>query len=146
MEYINEFETPEQYIKHQICKNNTNNTKVQKYELMKLCDRYGEKYSKTATSKEQLFDLVVPAHLSYYEVAKMYHIGIPSISIQKKFSISGDTIRLFAKNELIDIVGRQEYTDKDGNIKKANLYDTFAYYTLTPSKIRKWVKIITESK
>ena len=98
------------------------------------------------TSFEQLFDLVVPAHLSYYEVAKMYHIGIPSISIQKKFSISGDTIRLFAKNELIDIVGQQEYTDKDGNIKKANLYDTFAYYTLTPSKIRKWVKIITESK
>lgn len=145
MEYMDSFDTPEAYIKYQACKNTTSKSRITKYDLQKLCDRYGEKYS-TVTSKEQLFDLIVPMHISFYDFAEMYDIGIASIELQKKFDISGDTIRYFARLSLIDVVGQQEYTDKDGNKRKANLYDTYAYYRLTTDKIRKWLKALPKQE
>lgn len=145
MEYISGFETPEAYIRHQALKNNTSLNRITKYELQKLCDRYGEKYS-TVTGKEQLFDLIVPLHISYADFAEMYDIGLMSIDFQKKFSISGDTIRHFAYLGLIDVIGQVEYTDKNGETKKANLYDTFAYFRLTADKVRKWLKAMPKEK
>ena len=135
--YMDQFETPEQFIRHEITANRGTQNVVDKKGLLELCEEHGIKAAKTMT-KENLFDLLKET-MSLEDIAACCNIGGSSKSMQIKFDISHDKVKRMARLGYIKVTGNHKVW-LFGKCRYADTYSVFDYYRLTKEEIHEWLK------
>lgn len=133
--YMDRFETPEEFIRAEILANRGSNNIVDKSVLLeavggKTVD--GEDLSKL--SKAQLFDRLV--ELCGNTVYTMFPVGVRSYCFQLKFGITHKNVLDLARAGVLTVTGERLF-HKWGRYCVAKTYSAFDYFRLTQEDIRK---------
>lgn len=133
--YMDRFETPEEFIRAEILANRGRNNIVDKSVLLEAVGwkaLEGEDLSKL--SKAQLFDRLV--ELCGNTVYTMFPVGVTSYSFQLKFGITHKEVLKLAKAGVLTVTGERKFR-KYGKYLYAKTYSAFDYFRLTPEEIHK---------
>ena len=133
--YMDRFETPEEFIRSEILANRGSNNIVDKSVLLEAVGwkaLEGEDLSKL--SKAQLFDRLV--ELCGNTVYTMFPVGVSSFSFQLRFGITHKDVLKLAKAGVITVTGERKFR-KYGKYLYAKLYSAFDYFRLTREEIQK---------
>lgn len=132
--YMDRFETPEEFIRAEILANRGSNNIVDKAELLEVADLkadMGEDLSKL--SKAELFDKIVE---QYGNAAyTMFPVGVTSYCFQLKFGITHKKVLDLARAGVLTVTGERLF-HKWGRYCVAKTYSAFDYFRLTPEEIR----------
>lgn len=133
--YMNRFETPEEFIRAEILANRGSNNIVDKSVLLEAVGwkaLEGEDIGKL--SKAQLFDRLVE---QYGNAAyTMFPVGVTSYCFQLKFGITHKDVLKLAKAGILTVTGERKFR-KYGKYLYAKTYSAFDYFRLTPEEVRK---------
>lgn len=113
-----------------------------KAELLKLCEDYGIVSINEKSSKEDMIDALTRTFCvnAFAEFYGHNGLGISSYEYQHKFQISGEEVKRMERLEFIHCVGFERFR-KYGKQLKAPVYDIFEFYSLTPEKVRWFLKV-----
>lgn len=133
--YMDRFETPEEFIRAEILANRGSNNIVDKAGLLEVAEwkaRENEDLSKL--SKAELFDWIVEQYgkTAYW----MFPVGVSSISFQLKFGITHKEVLKLAKAGILTVTGERKFR-KYGKYLYAKTYSAFDYFRLTQEEVRK---------
>lgn len=137
-----ECKTPYEYIRRKALQNRGTDSIVKKAELLKLCEDYGIASINEKSSKEDMIDALTRT-FGVNAFAEFYGhngLGISSLEYQHKFQISGEEVKRMERLEFIHCVGFESFR-KYGKQLKAPVYDIFEFYSLTPEKVRWFLKV-----
>lgn len=133
--YMDRFETPEQFIRAEILSNRGSNNIVDKADLLEVAEwkaEEGEDLSKL--SKAQLFDRIVE---QYGNAAyAMFPVGVSSYCFQLKFGITHKEVLKLAKAGVLAVTGERKFR-KYGKYLYAKTYSAFDYFRLTLEEVHK---------
>ena len=133
--YMDRFETPEEFIRAEILANRGSNNIVDKSALLEAAEwKAGEDEDLSKLSKAQLFDRIVE---QYGNAAyTMFPVGVSSYSFQLKFGITHKEVLKLAKAGILTVTGERKFR-KYGKYLYAKTYSAFDYFRLTQEDIRK---------
>lgn len=137
-----ECKTPYEYIRKKALQNRGTDSIVKKAELLKLCEDYGIAGIDEKSSKEDMIDALTRT-FGVNAFAEFYGhngLGVSSLEYQHKFQISGEEVKRMERLEFIHCVGFERFR-KYGKQLKAPVYDVFEFYSLTPEKVRWFLKV-----
>ncbi len=137
-----ECKTPYEYIRRRATANLGSKSIVTKEYLLKMCKMLDTEGVDESSSKEALVDALIKDLGVKGFAEALYHngLGISSYEIQHKFNISGDEVKRMERLGFIHCVGLTEFR-KYGRTLKAPVYDIFEFYTLTPEKVKWFLKV-----
>lgn len=136
--YMDQFTSPEDFIRHQICRNKGTQNLMDKSVMIALAQTNGAEVNDKMTKEELYAQLrkVVPLE----EIAaECEHLGVASISYQRKFGITNTQLRSMAKSGFIQITGTERFRSY-GAYREANLYSVFDYFRLTQADVDTWLQ------
>lgn len=134
--------TPYECLKKLICQNKGTQCAIMKEDLIKLAEKNKVNVKKSDT-KEIIFvnlSKVMPIE----EIAAKCNIGVRSIDIQRKFSITGAQVKQMASHGLFHVTGKERFYAY-GRTITANLYSIFDFYKLGYDEVYNWLSQNTKA-
>ena len=138
--YMDQFETPEEFIFSEIIANRGSNNIVDKAVLVEVLGWSSDDAQLHRLSKAELFDRIVKKYGD--KAYTMFPIGVSSISFQKKFSITHKEVMKLAKAGFLTVTGERKFR-KFGKYLYAKVFSPFEYFRLTQEEIRKYLNSLT---
>ena len=135
--YMDNFETPEEFIRHEILSNRGTQNVIDKAGLICLAQEKEIETDKRMT-KEEILDLLVEK-MPFEKIAEHCNLGVSSYSFQLKFGISHDEVKRMARLGYIKVTGNHKVW-LFGKCRYADTYSVFDYYRLTKEEIHEWLK------
>ena len=137
--YMDSFETPEEYIRHQILKNGHNSI-ITKKDMLKIIRENNIDFQITkplAYIKKQVLLDVLLTKLSYKDLSKYVEVSRKSFCL--KFGITEEEFKILEQVELIHkVIEHKRVSLADGGRSKWSQwsgYDVYDYYELTKETI-----------
>lgn len=133
--YMDRFESPEEFIRSEILANRGSNNIVDKAVLLiAACQKSKEDEDLSKLSKAELFDRIVE---QYGNAAyTMFPVGVTSFSFQVKFGITHKEVLQLAKTGVLTVTGERKFR-KYGKYLYTKVYSAFDYFRLTPDEVHK---------
>lgn len=135
--YMDNFKSPEQFIRHEILANKGTDSAIFKDDLILLAQETGIEADKKMT-KEEILELL-SKKMPLKKVAEYCNLGVSSYSFQLKFDISHDEVKRMARLGYIKVTGNHRFRSF-GKYRYADTYSVFDYYGLTKEQVKKWLK------
>ena len=133
--YMDRFETPEQFIRAEILANRGSNNIVGKATLQEVVSwTADEGEDLRRLSKAALFDRIVAQYGD--QAYTMFPVGVSSYSFQLKFGITHKDVLQLAKIGVLTATGKRQFR-KYGKYLYAKVYSAFDYFRLTPEEVQK---------
>ncbi len=137
--FMDQFHSPEEYIRHEICANRGTQNVIDKSDLASLVRSFGIEVNEKKMSKEDIY-LLLCEKLSVEEIAEhCLHLGVSSYSFQQKFGITNAEIKRMARCGFIKVTGSQRIR-LYGKYRNADLYSIFDYFRLTKDGANAWLE------
>lgn len=134
--YMDQFKTPEDFIRCEILTNRGNRNVIDKAELKSFARRNGIEINDKML-KEEIYDLLIQK-ISPQDLQSYCNIGVHSKSMQLKFDISHQEVKRMARLGFIGITGHYPFRAY-GKYRYADLYDVYDYFKLTKEKVHQWL-------
>lgn len=134
--YMDKFESPEDFIRFQITANMGKNYVVDKIYLAELARSKGVK----VVSKMTKLDIynALKEKISSEEIMLCCGIGVSSYSFQLKFDITNDEVKRMERLGYIQITGSERFRAY-GKYRNADTYSVFDYFSLTKEEVHDWL-------
>lgn len=135
--FMDQYSSPEEYIRDRVIANNGTDSIVIKDELIwQLQQVAGENQDYSKLTKAQLFDCLVEqlGEKAY----TLFPVGVGSYSFQLKFGIEHKDVLKMAKAGFITATGEKRIR-LYGKNRYAKTYNPFAYFRLTPEEVHRWL-------
>ena len=136
--YMDQFSTPEEFIRAEILANRGSNNIVDKSKLLEIVSWKTEGETLGTLSKAELFDRIVKQYGS--DAYTMFPVGVSSNCFQKKFDISHKDVLKLAKAGILTVTGERKFR-KYGKYLYAKTYSAFDYFRLTPEAVREYLSV-----
>ena len=133
--YMDQFSTPEEFIRHEILANRGSDNIVDKAVLLEVLGwKASQEERLHRLSKAELFDRVIEqcGNAAYI----MFPVGVSSLSFQLKFGISHKDVLRLAKAGVLTVTGERRFR-KYGKNLYAKVFSAYDYFRLTPGDIHK---------
>lgn len=132
--YIDRFETPQEFIRSEVLANRGTRSPVTK-EFMITCAGWkakeGEQPGKM--TKAQLWDMLYQQYGD--KVYTMFPVGVNSGAFQRKFGITHYEVKKLAAAGVIAVTGEYAFRAYGKNLH-AKVFSAFDYFRLTPTEVR----------
>lgn len=135
--YMDKFESPEDFIKFQITANMGTNNVIDKIYLAEIARSKGVK----VVSKMTKLDIynALREKISLEEIMLCCGgIGVSSYSFQLKFDITNDEVKRMARLGYIQVTGSERFRAY-GKYRNADTYSVFDYFRLTKEEVHDWL-------
>lgn len=132
------FKSAEEYLDWLFTRNLGTESLVMKNELKKIAESYDIEFKNNAT-KEELYRLVLPK-ITYRGMIEKFQAGVSSYEYQHKFNITGAEVKRMKRLGFITVSGRQTFHAYGKNLK-ANVYDVYEFYSLTPEIVQEFLRL-----
>lgn len=136
--YFDDEYTKEEWIQHEICKNNVQRSLVFKDDLEKICRDRNIPYKKNDT-KKILLSKIIESGVTYDELVKQFHIGVNSVVYQSSLGFTKNQVKKFEKDGILKVVGQEEFLAYSKYFY-ASLYDIEQFYNFTEEEIQELKK------
>ena len=140
MSYINNYSSPEEFIRKMITANMGTDSLMYKHDMIKLAESKGlssEKKALKAMNKDELYDLLIGS-MTAEELAIYAHVGISSFEYQQNFDIDNSDVKFMASHGFIAVTGKARFR-AFGKYHYADLYSCFDYFRLTKEDVWVWL-------
>jgi len=143
--YMDQFATPEEFIRWEVLANRGTRNIVDKSDLLDMVESHPEAQDRELDklSKAELFDLWI--ELEGAEAYTDFAVGVSSRSWQLKFGIEHKDVLKMAKKGFIATTGQVEFR-KYGQYLYAKTYSPYDYFRLTPEEVHAWLAANTRRK
>lgn len=133
--YMDQFSTPEEFIRHEILANRGSNNIVDKSVLLEVVGwKTGDGERLDKLSKAELFDRIVVQNGN--AAYTMFPVGVSSYCFQLKFGIIHKDVLKLAKAGVLTVTGERKFR-KYGKYLYAKVFSAYDYFRLTPEDIHK---------
>lgn len=137
--FMNQFHSPEEYIRHEICANRGTQNVIDKSDLASLVRSFGIEVNEKKMSKEDLY-LLLCEKISVEEIAeKCLHLGVNSYFFQQKFGITHNEVKRMARLGFLKVTGSKCFR-MYGKYRHADVYSVFDYFWLTKDEVDVWLE------
>lgn len=136
--YMDQFNSPEMFIRHEVLANRGVKNVIDKSELLKMVVAQDSSTDVTTFTKGQLFDRLI--ELKGAEAYTLFDVGVGSNSFQEKFGISHKDVLLMAKKGFLKATGSVEFR-LYGKNRTAKTYSPYQYYQLTVDEVHQWLEL-----
>lgn len=140
MSYIDNYSSPEEFIRKMITANMGTDSLMYKHDMIKLAESKGlfsPKKALKAMNKDELYDLLLGS-MTAEELALHAHIGISSYEYQQRFDIDNSDVKFMASHGFISVTGKRLFRAY-GKYHYADLYSCFDYFRLTKEDVWEWL-------
>lgn len=136
--YMDNFKTSEEYIRHQINANRGTQNVIRKSDLAKIARLYDIDVNENKMTKDDIY-LMLRDKISVKTLAnECIHLGVNSFAFQQKFDITHDEVKRMARLGFIEITGSERFRAY-GKYRYADLYSVFDYFRLTQDEVKQWL-------
>lgn len=133
--YMDRFETPEEFIRAEILANRGRDSIVDKAALQEVLSwTADEGEDLRRLSKAALFDRIVAQYGD--QAYTMFPVGVSSYHFQLKFGITHKDVLKLAKAGILTATGQRKF-HKYGKYLYAKVYSAFDYFRLTQEEIQR---------
>lgn len=136
--YMDRFSTPEEYIRFVVLSEHPAQEGDFKKEMAFNAAMSESGYRELLTyPRDRLLDILIQTKGT--QSLKSLGVGVSSLAYRLKFGITNEDVKLMAAGGLTSVVGTEVFY-KNGRKFRANVYDVYAYFRLTPAKVHDWLR------
>lgn len=138
--YMSNFKSPEEFIRHEICANRGTQNVIDKDELAALARSFGIEVDEKKLTKDEIY-LCMRKSVSVEDIAShCQHLGVSSFNFRQKFGITHEEVKRMARFGFIKITGSQRIR-LYGKYRNAALYSVFDYFRLSQEDVDEWLRM-----
>lgn len=138
--YMDQFNSPEEFIRHEICANRGTQNVIDKDELATLACSFGIEVDEKKLTKDEIY-LRMRKSVSVEDIAAhCQHLGVSSFNFQQKFGITHEEVKRMARFGFIKITGSQRIR-LYGKYRNVDLYSVFDYFRLSQEDVDEWLRM-----
>lgn len=142
--YMEQFQSPEEYILHRICLNMGTKNCIAKARLLELAQENGILVSPDA-AKVQIAQIVMREIGAEALAKECQNMGVSGYNFQQKFGITRNDVTKLAEIGFLQVTGMEPFRAY-GKQWYARLYSVWQYFSLTRQDIQKQLKMIQDRK
>lgn len=139
--YMDRFETPEDFIRHAITSNRGTQNVLDKYELISLALTHDIDINPQKMTKDEIYLRVIEKVPLEEICKKCRHLGVSSHSFQQKFNVTHKEVKRMARSGFIKITGSERFRAY-GKECYADLYSVYDYFRLTAEEVHNWLNYV----
>ncbi len=137
--FMDRFNSPEEFIRYEICANKGTQNVVDKADLAALIRSFGFEIDERKLTKADMYLLLKDA-ISIEEIADhCLHLGVSTYCFQQKFGIAHDEVKRMARLGFLKVTGSVRFR-MYGKYRHADVYSVFDYFRLTKDEVAVWLK------
>lgn len=138
--YMDQFNSPEEFIRHEICANRGTQNVIDKDGLVALARSFSIEVDEKKLTKDEIY-LRMRKSVSVEDiVAHCQHIGVSSFGFQQKFRITHEEVKRMARFGFIKVTGSQRIR-LYGKYRNTDLYSVFDYFRLSQEDVDEWLRM-----
>lgn len=140
--YMDLFQTPEEYILHRVETDLGTQNCISKVELLKMAKMHGIIITPDS-HKSEIARLVMKKIGAEAFAEKCEHLGVSNYGMQQKFGISHADLRRLTRIGFLQVTGKERF-GKPGAYHYADLYSVFQYFQLTKEDVQMFLEEMQE--
>lgn len=138
--YMEQFNSPEEFIRHEICAHRGTENVIHKDALIAVAHSLGVEVDSKKMTKDEIY-LQMRKSVSVEDIAThCQHLGVSSLSFQQKFGITHEEVKRMARFGFIKITGSRRIR-LYGKYRNADLYSVFDYFRLSQEDVDEWLRM-----